>query len=113
MLIFHSDTDILVTLDEEDKSLAAEHIRNGYPELLEDWEAGRIRATRLEGFTPMKCLVMDAGKPRPMTDDEIKTRDAALAAEISDKASAADLEAKIQSELRTLALERLTAKGEG
>lgn len=112
MLIFHSDTHILMALLGEEESSAGEHIRNGYPELLDDWEAGRIHATKLDKFVPMKCLVMDAGKPRPMTDEEIKTRDAALAAEASEKTAAADLEAKIQAELRAMALERLTTKEE-
>ncbi len=110
MLIFHSDTHILMALLGEEESSAGDHIRNGYPELLEEWEAGRIRATKLDKFVPMKCLIMDAGKPRPMTDDEIKTCDATLAAEISEKAAAADLEAKIQAEIRTMAIERIEAK---
>ncbi len=107
MLIFHTDHNILMALLGEEESSAGDHIRNGYPELLEDWEAGRIRATKLDKFVPMKCLIMDAGKPRPMTDEEIKTHDAALAAEASEKAAAADLEAKIQAELRAMALEHI------
>jgi len=112
MLIIHSDTDILVALKEDDESLTGEHIKNGYPELLDDWNAGRIRATKLDKFVPMKCLIMDSGKPRPMTDDELKTRDTARAAQASEQAAVADLEAKIQTELRTLALERLATKEE-
>ncbi len=112
MLIFHTDHNILMALLGEEESSAGDHIRNGYPELLEDWEAGRIRATKLDKFVPMKCLVMDAGKPRPMTDDEIKARDQALAAEISAKMVAAEYEVKIQTELRTMAIERLEAKNQ-
>ncbi len=112
MLIFHTDHNILMALLGEEESSAGDHIRNGYPELLEDWEAGRIRATKLEGFTPMKCLVMDAGKPRPMTDDEAKARDATIASEASEQVAAAALEAKIQAELRAIAIERLAAKGD-
>jgi len=112
MLIFHTDHNILMALLGEEESSAAEHIKNGYPELLEDWNAGRIRATKLDKFVPMKCLVMDGGKPRPMTDDEIKARDAALAAEASEKAAAADLETKIQAEIRAMAIERLEAKNQ-
>lgn len=110
MLIFHTDHNILIMLLGEEVSSAADHIRNGYPELLDDWTAGRIRATKLEGFAPMNCLIMDAGKPRLMTDEELKARDAALAQDAVEKAAAADLEVKIQAELRTLALERLEAK---
>lgn len=110
MLIFHTDHNILMMLLGEEESSAGEHIRNGYPELLDDWTAGRIHATKLDGFTPMKCIVMDTGKPRPMTDEEIKARDAALAQNAAEKKAAADLEAKIQAELRTLALERISAK---
>ena len=110
MLIIHSDTDILVALNEDDESLAGEHIKNGYPELLEEWNAGRIRATKLKESPSRNDLIIDAGKPRPMTEEEIKTRDAALAAEASEKAAASDLEAKIQTELRTIAIERLEAK---
>lgn len=110
MLIFHTDHNILMALLGEEESSAGEHIRNGYPELLEDWEASSIRATKLDKFVPMKCLVMDSGKPRPMTDDEVKARDAAFAAEAFEKAAAADLEAKIQTELRTMAIERLEMK---
>jgi len=110
MLIFHSDTHILMALLGEEESSASEHIRNGYQELLEEWNTGRIRATKLDKFVPMKCLVMNAGKPCPMTDDEIKARDAALTAEASEKAAAADLEAKIQAELRAMAIERLSVK---
>ena len=111
MLIFHTDQNILMSLLGEEKSSAGEHIRNGYPELLEDWEAGRIRATKLDKFVPMKCLVMDTGKPRPMTEEEIKAHETALTMEAEEKAAASDLEAKIQAELRTIALERLSAKG--
>jgi len=111
MLIFHTDHNILMALLGEEESSAGEHIKNGYPELLDDWNAGRIRATKLDKFVPMKCLIMDSGKPRPMTDDEIKTRDTARAAQVSEQATAADLEAKIQAELRTIALERLSTKG--
>jgi len=112
MLIFHTDHNILMALLGEEESSAGEHIKNGYPELLDDWNAGRIRATMLRECTPMKDLVMDAGKPRPMTDDEIKTRDDVLAQDAAEKAAAADLEAKVQTELRAMALERLEAKGQ-
>jgi hypothetical protein len=110
MLIFHTDHNILMALLGEEESSAGDHIKNGYPELLEDWEAGRIRATKLDKFVPMKCLVMDAGKPRPMTDEEIKAHDAALAVEVSEQVAASELEAKIQAELRAMAIERLEAK---
>ena len=112
MLIFHTDHNILMALLGEEESSAGEHIKNGYPELLEEWNAGRIRATKLDKFVPMKCLIMDSGKPRPMTDNEIKARDAALALEVSEQTASADLEAKIQSELRAIALERLSVKQE-
>jgi hypothetical protein len=110
MLIFHTDHNILMILLGEEVSSAGEHIRNGYPELLEDWEANRIRATKLDKFMPAKCLIMDAGKPRPMTDEEIKAHDAALASQTSEQAAATDLEAKIQAELRAMAIERLATK---
>ncbi len=110
MLIFHSDTHILMALLGEEESSAGDHIKNGYPELLEEWEAGRIRATKLKGSPSRNDLIIDAGKPRPMTEEEIKTRDAALAAEASEKAAATDLEAKIQAELRAIAIERIEAK---
>ncbi len=45
-----------------------------------------------------------------MTEEEIKARDTALAHEAAEKAAAAELEAKIQAELRALALERLATK---
>ena len=109
MLIFHSDKNILVALNEDDESRAGEHIRNGYPELLEDWEAGRIRVTLLE-VPSWNDLIIDTGKPRLMTEEEIKARDNALAHEAAEKAAAAELEAKIQAELRAIAIERLTAK---
>ena len=110
MLIIHSDTDILVALNEDDESLAGEHIRNGYPELLDDWTAGRIRATELDKFVPMKCVIMDGGKPRRMTEDEAKARDVALAAQAAENAAAAQLEVKLQAEIREIALKSLEQK---
>ena len=112
MLIFHTDHNILMALLGEEESSAAEHIKNGYPELLEDWNAGRIRATKLDKFVPMKCLVMDGGKPRPMTDDEIKARDAALAAEASEKAAAAEAVRKALEARKGLIVEGIAATGE-
>ena len=110
MLIFHTDHNILMALLGEEEYSAGEHIRNGYPELLDDWNAGRIRATKLDRFVPLKCLVMDSGGPRPMTDDEIKTREATLAGMAAEKTVAVEYEAKIQTELRAMAIERLEAK---
>jgi hypothetical protein len=53
---------------------------------------------------------MDNGKPRPMTDEEAKARDAVLAAQAAEAAATKDLDAKIETELRAMAIERIEAK---
>jgi len=109
MLIIHSDTEILVTLNEDDESLTGEHIKNGYSGMLEEWKAGIVSATKL-GNAPMDKLIMDAGKPRLMTDEEIKKRTVELEADITAQKEKQVYEAKIKQEIRDMAINSLNAK---
>ncbi len=109
MLIFHTDSKILFVLNEDNESLAGEHIKNGYSGMLEEWRTGTIRATKLES-TSSDTLVIDSGKPRLMTDDEIKQRTIELEASLVAQKEKLAYEAKIQTELRDIAIKSLSAK---
>ena len=108
MLIFHTDSKILMMLKDDNEQRAGKHIKNGYPELLPDWLAGKIYVTKLEGL--FSDVIMDSGKPRIMTDAERKERDAERAAGIAAQQENRAYEAKIQNEIRTIAINSLNAK---
>lgn len=103
MLVIYVDNRIVGSLKGETRDSLEAHIRNGYPHLLQHLQDGTLRAVEMEDTAP-DGLVIDKGIPRAMTleeqTDAVKARD-----------DARDTERAIAAEIRTMAIDRLTAKG--